>query len=114
MHLPDSARVVSLAHHQAFCAGMANSKPNPLSFALLSVESHNQQTGDKDLERAFQSLSLKQRLAAIQTAVGSDDAKLAFLPGAGAVYMAGCKYAVVEDRWMAIFTGCDSPAVTSG
>lgn len=53
----------------------------------------------------------KQRLEAIQTEVASD-AKLAFLPGAGAVYMSGCKYAVVEDRWMAIFVGCASLAHT--
>jgi hypothetical protein len=85
--------------------------PSPLSFVLLSCESHSRDiVGDKSLERAFQSLSLKQRLEAIQTAVARDDAKLAFLPGSGAIYMSGCKYAVVEDRWMAIFVGCVLPS----
>lgn len=87
---------------------MENSTANPRSFVLLSCESQGRDAGgDKSLERAFQSLSLKKRLEAIQTAMASDDAKLAFLPGSGAVYMSGCKYAVVEDRWMAIFIGCD-------
>jgi hypothetical protein len=93
------------------CAGMAGSTaPNPNSFVLLSCESHSRDTGeDKSLELAFQSLNLKQRLEAIQTAVAGDDAKIAFLPGSGAVYMCGCKHAVVEDRWMAIFAGCELP-----
>ena len=99
---------------------MENSAPNPRSFVLLSCESQGRDAGgDKSLERAFQSLSLKQRLEAIQTAVARDDAKVAFLPGSGAVYMSGCKYAVVEDRWMAIFVGyephflCHRNSVTS-
>jgi hypothetical protein len=84
---------------------MENSQVHRESFALLGCESHHRDSGDKSLERAFQSLSLKQHLEAFE-ASRMEDAKLVFLPGAGAVYMPGCKFALVEDRWLALFVGC--------
>lgn len=75
------------------------------AFALLCVQGNTRGSGDKSLERAFQSLSLKHHLESMHAA--AEGSQMAFLPGAGATYMSGCDYALVENRWMAIFVGCD-------
>lgn len=74
------------------------------AFALLCCQGNTRGSGDKSLERAFQSLSLKHHVETVHAAV--EGSQTAFLPGAGAVYMNACEYAMVENRWMAIFVGC--------
>lgn len=74
------------------------------AFALLCCHGNTRGSGDKSLERAFQSLSLKHHVETVHAA--AEGSQIAFLPGAGAVYMPGCEYAMVENRWMALFVGC--------
>jgi hypothetical protein len=82
-----------------------SSKPKDActGFILVCPEKNIRETGDGKLERAFQSLALKQHLDALRAEmVGS---QVAYLPGAGVAYTDGCIQAVVENRWLSVFTG---------
>ena len=74
------------------------------SFVLVCCEKSTKDAGDQSLERAFQSLSLKKHLDALQGQL--PNAEAAFLPGVGIAFQAGCAHAVVEGRWLAAFVGC--------
>lgn len=60
-------------------------------FALLCCQSSTRGSGDKSLERAFQSLSLKHHIETVHAAE-AEGSQTAFLPGAGAVYTKSCEY----------------------
>lgn len=74
------------------------------SFVLVCSEKSAKDAGDQSLERAFQSLSLKKHLNALQAELTG--AGTAFLPGVGAAYQHACAHAVLEGRWLAVFAGC--------
>lgn len=82
-----------------------SSQPKDASaaFILVCPEKSIRETGDGKLERAFQSLALKQHLDALR--VGLPESQVAYLPGAGVAYTEGCAKAVVENRWLAVFAG---------
>jgi hypothetical protein len=77
---------------------------NSDAFILLCSEKSTRDAGDHKLEDAFQSLSLKCHVESLQEHV--PNSKVAYLPGAGALYQVGCVHAIVEGRWLCIFSGC--------
>lgn len=85
---------------------MAHPEAPSARFVLVCPEKSVKETGDQRLERAFQSLALKQHLDAMREALPQSEA--AYLPGAGVAFTSGCVQGLLDDRWLSVFVGCAS------